>query len=127
LVIKVNILSFVNEISGIFNKRGGFSDKGLKLVSKVRGKGMSGGSNGAYYRSERDVFFMYFRLTIDPWGLGVVRNKMLLDVRIDGGIFDGFGDHVGDGIDRVFGQRFVSRGREEVKQFGFIVGSVHNN
>jgi hypothetical protein len=50
-----------------------------------------------------------------------------LDVRIKGGGFDGFGDHVGDGINGVLGQQFVRRGREEVKEFGIIVISVHNN
>jgi hypothetical protein len=42
LIIKVEISSFVNEVGGIFNKGRGFSEKGLKLVSKVPGKGMSG-------------------------------------------------------------------------------------
>jgi hypothetical protein len=69
----VKITSFVNKISGIFNEGRGFSDKGLKLVSKVSGKGMSGGSYGTCYRSKRDVFFMYFWLTIDLRGLGFVR------------------------------------------------------
>jgi len=74
LVIKVNIFSFMNKISGIFNERGGFSNKGLKFIKNETGEGMSGGSNGAYYWSEGDVFFVYFVLSIDLWGLGVVRN-----------------------------------------------------
>jgi hypothetical protein len=58
---------------------------------------MSGGSYGAYYRSERNIFFVNFGLSIDPWGLGVMRNEMLLDGRIQRGRFDGFGDQVGNG------------------------------
>jgi hypothetical protein len=88
---------------------------------------MSGGSNGAYNRSERDVSFMHFRLTIDPRGLGVVRNQTLLDLRINEGRFDSFGNHVGDAVNRVFGLQFIGRGRKEAKKFGVIVGSVHDN
>jgi len=44
--------------------------------------------------------FLYFGFSIHPQGLGirVMRNEMLLDGRIHGEIFDGFGDHVGNGI-----------------------------
>jgi hypothetical protein len=43
----VNIFSFMNKISGIFNERGGFSNKGLNLIKKETGERMGGGSNGA--------------------------------------------------------------------------------
>jgi hypothetical protein len=88
---------------------------------------MSGGAYGANYRPERNIFFMNFRLSIDPRGLGVVRNKMLLDVRVEGGGFNSFGDQACNGVNRFFGKRFVSEGREEVKKFGIIVDGVHDD
>jgi hypothetical protein len=52
----VNIFIFMNKNSGIFNDRGGFYNEGLNLINKESGKGMSGGSNGAHYWSERDCY-----------------------------------------------------------------------
>jgi hypothetical protein len=57
---------------------------------------------------------MYFGLSIDPRGLGVMRNETFLDVRIKRGRFNGFGDYVGNVVNRVFGRRFISGGRKEI-------------
>jgi hypothetical protein len=105
----------LNKIRGVFNEGGSFSNKGLKFVSKKVGKGMSGSTYSAYYRSEGDVFFVNFRLSIDPRGFWVMRNKMFLNVRVQGGSFDGFSDEASYGIQRVFSKRFVGGRRKKVK------------
>jgi len=117
----------MNKFSGVFIKRGGFSSEGLNLIGKEASKSLGGGSNSANYRSKRDAFFMDFRLSIDFWGLGVVRNKAFLDDRIEGGGFYGFGDKACDGINMVLGKRFISGGGEEGNIFSFIVGGVHDD
>jgi hypothetical protein len=114
MITKVKILSFMTKINEIFNKRGGFSNEGMKLINNKLSKGMGGGSYGAHYRSKRNIFFVYFGFPIDPVGLGVMRNEMLLDGRIHIRRFYGFSDQVGYGVNRVFSDRFISRVRKKV-------------
>jgi len=64
---------------------------------------------------------MCFGLFIDPRGLGIMRKETLLEVRIKGGRFDGFGDQVGNGANRDFSEGFVRGRRNKVKEFSFII------
>jgi hypothetical protein len=99
--------SFLNKIIGVFYEGRIFASKGFKFGNKKTCKGISGGSNNTDYRPNGDVFFVNFRLSIAPQGLWVVRNKLLLDGGVQRGRFNGFSDEVGDGIQRVFSERFV--------------------
>jgi len=76
---------------------------------------------------KRNIYFLYFGLSIYPRDLGVMRNETLLDVKIHGRIFDGFGDQDGNGVNKVFSESFISRGRKNVNQFRIIIGGIHNN
>jgi len=53
---------------------------------------------------------MNFGFSIDPRGLGVMRDETLFNVGVQGRRFDGFGDHDGNGIDRVFRKRLIGLG-----------------
>jgi hypothetical protein len=68
-----------------------------------------------------------FRFPIDPRGSRVVRNKTFLNSKVQGRIFDGFGDEVSNVINRVFSKRFISQGREKIKKLRFIVRGIHDN
>jgi hypothetical protein len=59
------------------------------------------------YRSKGHVFFMNFRLTIDHRGLRVMRDEMFFNDRIQGRIFDGFGNQISNDINEVFRKRFI--------------------
>jgi len=109
LITNVKILSFLNEISGVFNKGRGFPDVCLEIFNKKTSEGMSWGSCGTDNRSKWHVFLMDFGLSIDPWGLGVVRNETFLDVGFQGRRLNGFGDQVGDVVNRVFGKKTKER------------------
>jgi hypothetical protein len=68
---------------------------------------MSGSTYNAYYRPKGDVFFVNFRLSTDPKGLRVMKNKVFLNVRVQRRGFNDFGDEATYVIQRVFSERFV--------------------
>jgi hypothetical protein len=114
MVIELKIMSFLNKIIGVFYEGRSFYSKGFKFDNKKTGKGMSGGTNSTYYRFEGNVFLVNFWLTIDPGGFWVMRNKLLLNVWVKGGRFNGFSDKASNGIQRVFSERFVGGRRKNV-------------
>jgi hypothetical protein len=73
-----------------------------------------------------NIFFMNFGFPIDPLGLGVMRKDIILENRIKGGIFDGFGNQDIDGVNRVFIKSFVSGGKK-LEQFRIIIIGIHND
>jgi hypothetical protein len=81
---------------------------------------------GAHCGYKSNIFFMNFGLPIYPLGLGIMRKEILLDSRIKGGIFDGFGNQASDGVNRVFIKSFVSGGKK-LEQFRIIIIGIHND
>jgi len=104
-----------------------FTDEILKIVNEKERKGMGGSSYSVDYRPKGNSFFMTFRLSIYPRGLRVMMNEMFLSVRIQGGRFDDFDNHITYGINGVFSERFTREIRKNFLEFGFIVKGIHNH
>jgi hypothetical protein len=68
-----------------------------------------------------------FRLPIDLGGSRVVRTKTFLNSRVQGIIFDVFGDKVSNAINRVFSKSCIGGGRENIKKLRIIVEGIHDN
>jgi len=56
-----------------------------------------------------------------------VRNNTFLNSRVQGRRSYGFGGKVGDVINRVFSERFIGGGRENIKKLKIIVRGIHDN
>jgi hypothetical protein len=123
----MKIVGFNNEIDGILNEGGGVSNEGLKFVSKKTRQGMIGGAYSIDYRSEGDVFFTNFRLSIDLRILWVVRNRAFLNGGVERGGLYGFSNKGGYVINWVLGQNFIGGRRKKFINFRFIVRGVHYN
>jgi hypothetical protein len=125
--IKVKTPCFLNKVNLVFNEGGSFPTKRFQFVGKKPSEGVSGSTYSAYNRFKGGVFFVNFRFLVDSRGLRIMGNKSFLSVGVQGRGFYGFGDEASNVVQRVFAERFVGGRRKEVKEFGFVVSSIHNN
>jgi hypothetical protein len=98
---------FMNKIRGFFDEGIIMPNEILQFSNKIPGKGKSGTTYKAYYRSDGGVHFVNLRLSINYMGLRVMRDKMFLNCRVQGLGFDGFGDEATYVIQRGFSKRFI--------------------